>query len=233
MKETDGTPLITVSGLVKRFGPRRSIDGVNLEINAGEFISLFGPNGAGKTTLLRILAGIQSYSGGVVRRAPGAGERSATAYISHQTMLYGDLTGKENLELFARLWGLSNPAGEASRIIARVGLAEDSNRYARNYSRGMMQRLSLGRFLISRPSVMILDEPFTGLDSRGADFLSGLLEAARREGKTVFLVTHDLRKGYQLADRLLVMDRGRLILDLQSADCSFEDFSTAYEEGIS
>lgn len=233
MKETDESPLISVSGLVKRFGSRRCIDGVDLEVMPGEFIALFGPNGAGKTTLLRILAGIQGHCGGAVWRAPGAGDRASTGYISHQTMLYGDLTGRENLDLFARLWGLAAPGDAVSRIIDRVGLGEDCQRCVRDYSRGMMQRLALGRFLISDPSLMILDEPFTGLDSRGTELLSGLLEEARRENRTVILVTHDLRRGYEMADRLLVMARGRLVLDHPSLGWSFDQFCEAYEEGIS
>lgn len=231
MKPTGGRPLISLRGIEKKYGLKKCIDSLDLDIRAGEFISLFGPNGAGKTTLLKILSGLQGISSGAVETLPGALERSGIGYISHKVMLYPELTGRENLEFFAELYNLPDPGGRAGIMISRVGLEADADRFVRDYSRGMMQRLSLGRFLINDPLLMLLDEPFTGLDSRGSEFLSTLLSSSRREGRTVVLVTHDLEKGYGLADRLVAMAGGRIFMDVPAAEISFTEFAARYERG--
>jgi len=229
MTENKGRPIVTLRGIEKQYGIKKVIDGLDLEILQGEFISIFGPNGAGKTTLLRLLAGLLEPGSGRIEGAPGVLDRAGLGYISHQVMLYPDLTGCENLEFFARLHGLPDPCGSAWRMIRRTGLEQDADRPVRGYSRGMMQRLSLGRFLLNDPGLLLLDEPFTGLDRVGARFLSGVLEEARGTGKTVLMVTHDLEKGYEMADRLVVLSRGRILLDAAAADLSFTEFASCYD----
>ena len=232
MAVAENNAVLSLQGIEKRFGLKRSLDGLDLDVRPGEFISLFGRNGAGKTTLLKVISGLQGVSRGRIEAPSGILDRSRIGYISHQVMLYPELSGYENLLMFAELHGLRDPGEIASRMIDRVGLEEDSGRFVREYSRGMMQRLSLGRALINDPELLLLDEPYTGLDRQGAEFLTGLLREARREGKTVIMATHDLENGYKLADRLVALQRGRIFLDFPVNELSFEDF-TALFDGVS
>jgi len=224
--------VLSLRGIEKRFGLKKSIDGLDLDVCPGEFISLFGQNGAGKTTLLKLLSGLLGASSGKIEARAGILDRSRIGYISHQVMLYPELTGYENLALFAELHNLPDPRGAAHRMIRRINLEPDAGRFVRDYSRGMMQRLSLGRALINDPELLLLDEPYTGLDRQGAKFLSGLLRGAYREGKTVIMATHDLEQGYEMADRLVALYRGRVFLDASVEDLDFSEFTSLYD-GVS
>lgn len=224
---------IEVRGLVKYFGRASALRGLNLTAGAGEFLSLFGRNGAGKTTLLRILAGLCRPSAGTVHIQPAALARSGTArgsigYLSHNTSLYLDLTALENLRFYARL--LSLPAGDDAleEKIAQVGLEGREREPVRNYSRGMQQRLALARAFMHNPDILLLDEPFTGLDAGGAEFLKSYLRAARAGGKTCIMATHDARLGYELADRLVVIERGLAALDVPRTSISLDGFLEEY-----
>ncbi len=221
--------VLSLRGVEKRFGLKKIISSLDLDIYSGVFVSLFGRNGAGKTTLLKVISGLQGVSSGVIEAHSGILDRSRIGYISHQVMLYPELTGFENLLLFAELHSLPDPHGKARQMINRVDLAEDSGRFVRDYSRGMLQRLSLGRALINDPELLLLDEPYTGLDRQGSEFLSGLLGEARQEGRTVIMATHDLENGYGLADRLLVLSRGRIFLDASVKDMEFSEFTALYD----
>ncbi len=224
--------VLSLRGVEKRFGLKKSINNLDLDICSGEFVSLFGRNGAGKTTLLKVISGLQGVSSGVIEARSGILDRSRIGYISHQVMLYPELTGYENLVLFAELHNLSDPRGKANQMISRIGLDEDSGRFVRDYSRGMLQRLSLGRALINDPELLLLDEPYTGLDRQGSEFLSGLLREARQEGRTVIMATHDLENGFELADRLVVLSGGRVFLDIPAKDLEFSQFAALYD-GVS
>lgn len=225
-------PLISLREIEKRYGVKKCLDDLSLDIYANDFITLVGPNGAGKTSLLKIMCGLLSPSGGNVDVQSGFLDRRGIAYISHQSMLYSDLTGRENLEMFASLYGLPDKRERASAIIREIGLEDDADRFVRNYSRGMVQRLSLGRFLINDPSLLLLDEPFTGLDSRGSYLLCEILAAAYRDGKTVVLVTHNLQRGFELGKRLVGIRQGRIFLDMAASGLSFEEFLLHYERGL-
>ena len=222
--------MISLQGIEKKFGRKKVIDDLSLDIHPGEFISLFGPNGAGKTTFLRILSGQLGLDSGRIDGESRIAQQSRTGFISHQVMLYPDLTGLENLELFARLHNQISPGDAAGRMIRLVNLERDASRHVRDYSRGMLQRLSLGRALINDPELLLLDEPFTGLDRQGVDFLTEILNQGRSQGKTVIMATHNLRTGYDLADRLLVMERGRISLDALTREMDFGTFTSRYEE---
>ena len=222
--------VLSLRGVEKRFGLKKSINGLDLDINSCEFVSLFGRNGAGKTTLLKLISGLQGVSSGVIEARSGILDRSRIGYISHQVMLYPELTGYENLALFAELHNLLDPHGKANQMISRIDLDEDSGRFVRDYSRGMLQRLSLGRALINDPELLLLDEPYTGLDRQGSEFLSVLLREARQEGRTVIMATHDLENGYALADRLVVLSRGKVFLDIPAKDLEFSEFAALYDE---
>jgi heme ABC exporter ATP-binding subunit CcmA len=224
--------LIEVQGLAKSFGRFSALRDLHIAIPQGQFIALFGRNGAGKTTFLRILAGLSRPSSGSVlihSAKPGTqGARGAIGYLSHNTALYLDLTALENLRFYARLLDLPDSDADLKERIARVGLAGRAHEPVRNYSRGMQQRLAIARAFLHDPSILLLDEPFTGLDQEGTVFLSNYLSEARRRGKTSLMAIHDEPLGYGLADRLVVIEKGVVALDLPAQSTRLEDFQSRY-----
>jgi heme ABC exporter ATP-binding subunit CcmA len=225
--------MILVRGLAKYFGRFSALQSLQIEIQQGQFVALFGRNGAGKTTFLRILAGLSRPSAGRVEirnpdpRSPQA-VRGSMGYLSHNTALYMDLTALENLRFYARLMGLPLKDGELEREIDRVGLSGRAHEPVRNYSRGMQQRLGIARAFLHDPSILLLDEPFTGLDQGGAGFLKRYLAAAHAGGKTLLMAIHDVGLGYELADRLLVIERGVVALDAMKHSLSLAEFEGRY-----
>jgi heme exporter protein A len=220
---------VSARGLERRFGAVRALRGVDLEVGSGETLAVFGSNGAGKTTLLRVLAGLLRTHAGEVRlfgRAlPGdASLRRRIGVVAHETFIYGDLTGTENLSYYARLYGVD--ARRGAELLSDVGLHEAAHRPARTYSRGMLQRLSLARAILHEPELLLLDEPFTGLDAVGADVLAGVFARVRAAGATVVLTTHDFERGIEAATRAVVLHRGRIAW---SADGSLPEAATMRE----
>ncbi len=227
--------MLQVQGLAKYFGRFTALRDLNLTVGPGEFVALFGRNGAGKTTLLRILAGLSRSSSGTVR-VQAAGEaspreaRGLMGYLSHNTALYLDLTALENLRFYAKLLDLPHRDEDLEERIRRVGLAGRGREPVRNYSRGMQQRLAIARAFMHEPSILLLDEPFTGLDQSGSDFLKSYLKEAHAGGKTCLMAIHDTATGYQLADRMVVIDRGVVALDLSRDGVSLAEFERKYGE---
>lgn len=212
-------PALLADGLEKWYGPLPAVHGVSFGLAAGEFLVLFGPNGAGKSTLLRMLAGTVRPTRGAVRvggesaRGAGRGWRRRVGVLSHQSFLYLGLSAEENLRFYARLYELPDGTERAGRALAGVGLWERRSDPVRTFSRGMQQRLALARALLHEPEVVLLDEPYTGLDPHAAAILGGVLERLRAERRTVVLVTHNLSQGLELADRVAVQVRGRWVSD--------------------
>jgi heme exporter protein A len=202
--------------LSKVYGRQRALHGVDLTLQAGQITALLGPNGAGKSTLVSILATLTTPTSGEVRyggRELDEDLRGAIGVIAHESLCYGDLTGRENLEFFARLYHVANPRMRAAEMLVRVGLGHAAERAARTYSRGMLQRLAVARALIHRPKLLLADEPFTGLDRSGVELLSQLLVEERAAGALVVVVTHDFDVIAPLADRVLVLHRGKIAHD--------------------
>jgi len=206
---------IEARGLEKRFGRLVALAGVDLAVEAASVLAVVGPNGAGKTTLLRILAGLARPSAGWVRVGEGRPDRramrGAVGYIGHATFLYPALTARENLVFAARLYGVPDPARGADALLEELGLAAVAERPAGSFSRGLAQRLAIARGLVHDPEVVLLDEPFTGLDPGAADGLGARIARMRAEGRAVVLVTHDLAQAAALADRSLLLAGGRVV----------------------
>jgi heme exporter protein A len=203
---------VEIRGLCKLYGRHRALWNLDLDVDGGDGLGLLGPNGAGKTTLLWILSTLSRPSRGEVRfrgfdRPLEA--RGKIAFVSHQSMTYDDLTGRENLELVARCTGRA--PSEAGIWLGRMGLEDAGDRTAKTYSRGMRQRLALARAFMIEPSIVLLDEPFTGLDQHSAAEVEGLLEALRSAGATLWLVTHELERAARLCTRFAFLARGRLV----------------------
>ncbi len=231
-------PIVEVRSLTKRFGAIAALDGLDFDIARGESLAVFGPNGAGKTTLTRILtSGLKMTSGSVriAGRDPREHELETKAIlglISHQTFQYDDLTARENLIFFARLYGLDDPSGKADGLLESVRLGERADDPARTLSRGMQQRLALARCLIHDPYIVFLDEPFTGLDPYAAAVLRATLERLRHEGRTLFLVTHNLAEGLELSDRWMILAGGRIRAQGKSAGMDRLAFERTYFEHV-
>ena len=209
---------IVLAGAGKRFGAHTALQPTDLVVQRGEAALLAGANGAGKSTLLRLVAGLCRPSQGTVliggcdlQRAPET--RATIGLLSHQILLYDELTARENLLFFARLYSLNDGAARADEALAAAGLAPRQNHRVGGFSRGMKQRLALARATLHRPSVLLLDEPFTGLDAAAGTALRERLCRFRADGGTCLLVTHRFDEAEGLIDRLLVLERGRLQLD--------------------
>jgi len=227
--------MIETRGLTRSFGPRTALAGVDLSVLAGEFVTLVGPNGAGKTTLLRILATLTRPTSGSVRIGgldpARAGEqvRRKIGFLSHRTLLYDDLTAEQNLRFAAQMYDLADSSARIERLLEQVGLATRRNDLVRTFSRGMQQRLSLARAVLHRPEVLLLDEPYTGLDPHAAQVLSDLLRQLAGEGCTILLTTHDLARGLDLGQRVLVLAHGRLVYDERTEAIDPAAFAVTYQ----
>ncbi len=214
MSDGAGEPAIRARALEKRFGPVTALHPLDLDVAPGATLAVLGPNGAGKSTLLRMLAGLARPTSGELRVAGDGDGRAArrrrVGLIGHATFLVPALTARENLRFAARLHGLADAEARAEHWLAELDLEGAADRRSGTFSRGMAQRLSIARALITEPALLLLDEPFTGLDPDAAERLaSRLADADRRSGATTLLVTHDLARAAQLADQALVLARGR------------------------
>ncbi len=212
----DRPPILSASGLTRRFGARVALAGVDLEVRRGESVAIFGPNGAGKTTLLRLLSsGLRPHAGTIEfdgRPVTGGDPalRGRFGLLSHQTFLYDDLTAKENLVFYGRLHGVPDPDARAEALLHEVGLARRALDPVRAFSRGMQQRLALARALVHAPELLFLDEPLSGLVPRAAASLRGSLRGYVEAGGTLLLTTHDVDEGLRLCGRWIFLSRGRV-----------------------
>lgn len=206
--------MIKVRKLVKRFGLKTVLRGMDFQADRGEFVALLGPNGAGKTTFLRILASLSRPSMGEVNiagyRLPdqASAVRRRLGVVSHQPLLYGDLTAEENLRFYGRMYGVRNLQARVAEVLELVGLTARRRDLVRTYSRGMQQRLAIGRAVLHDPEVMLFDEPHTGLDQDASAMLDTVLREVAARGRTVVMTSHDLARTADLASRFDVISRG-------------------------
>lgn len=224
---TEKNLMIKVRKLVKRFGLKTVLRGMDFTVESGEFVALIGPNGSGKTTFLRILASLARPSLGVVTVAgfqlpkQAADVRRRLGVVSHQPLLYVDLTAAENMIFYGRMYNLSNLDDRIDEVLEMVGLTNRRNDLVRTYSRGMQQRLAIGRAVLHDPSVMLFDEPYTGLDQDASAMLDEVLRTVAARGRTVVMTSHDLARTEDLATRFDVLSRGKI-----AASATHKDFGS-------
>jgi len=213
----DVAPLVVARNLTRRFGATTALDDVSLTVGRGEPLALFGTNGAGKSTLLRVISGSMKPTAGSVTvdgrdpRRSGGAARGTIGLLSHQTLLYDDLSAFENLVFFAKLHGLADPEGRAHELLDEAGLTDRAADPVRNFSRGMQQRVALARALVHEPPLLLLDEPSSGLDAAASAKLRDALRAAASRGATWVLASHDVELGLALCARWVAMRRGRVM----------------------
>ncbi|MGE5589283.1 MAG: heme ABC exporter ATP-binding protein CcmA [Bacillota bacterium] len=227
-------PRIEARHLAKRYGERDVLEDVSFSLHRGQCLALFGPNGAGKSTLLKLVAMLIRPSDGELyfdgRRVGDDQDawRSRIGVLSHQSFVYDALSARENLIFYGQLYGLAQPAERADQLLSQVGLELFAGDPVRTFSRGMVQRLAIARALLHNPDLLLLDEPYTGLDQKAVAMLDEVMDQARSAGVTVFLISHDFAQGLRAADRAAILHRGRLRY-LSDGPVRPEEFAQAYQ----
>jgi heme exporter protein A len=230
--------MISVRQLVKRFGSKTVLRGLDFEVQPGEFVALLGPNGAGKTTFLRILASLSRPTFGEVSvagyRLPveAAAVRRRLGVVSHLPLLYGDLSAEENLRFYGRMYAVPNVNESITRVLELVGLSGRRGDLVRTFSRGMQQRLAIGRAVLHDPEVLLLDEPHTGLDQDACSMLDGVLKQVAGRGRTVVMTSHDLARAADLADRFDVLSRGVICASTPCAALPTDGLLAYYRQSL-
>jgi heme exporter protein A len=230
--------MIVVKKLVKRFGLKTVLRGLDFAVEKGEFVALLGPNGAGKTTFLRILASLSRPSLGMVSIAgyalPGqsAAVRRRLGVVSHMPLLYGDLTAEENLQFYGRMYNLPDLSARVDDVLELVGLSARRRDLVRTFSRGMQQRLAIGRAVLHDPEVMLFDEPYTGLDQDASEMLDGVLRRVAAEGRTVVMTSHDLARAGELASRFDILSRGVITASASQAALGKGNLLDFYKQAL-
>ena len=218
---SDERALIEVENLSKVYGWLPALHGIDFTVGRGEFVALLGPNGSGKSTLLRLLSGLSKPTGGFIRIGGWEMPREAMAMraqiglVAHRPLLYENLTARENLNFYGKLYAID--AGERERrikeLLREVGLLKRADSLARTLSRGMQQRLSIARAIVHQPDLLLLDEPYSGLDQAAVEMLDHLLQKLQEQGRTIIMSTHQLDRIPAPAGRALILSRGRISLD--------------------
>lgn len=230
--------VIEVRRLIKRFGLKTVLRGLDFDVKQGEFVALLGPNGAGKTTFLRILASLSRPSLGEVQIAgyhlpnQAAAVRRRLGVVSHLPLLYGDLTAEENLRFYGRMYGLVDLDRRIADVLELVGLAPRRRDLVRTFSRGMQQRLAIGRAVLHDPEVILFDEPHTGLDQDACTMLDTVLREVAARGRTVVMTSHDLARAADLASRFDVLSRGVIAASVQRAEIDPNDLLAFYRQSL-
>lgn len=230
--------IILVRRLVKKFGSKSILKGMDFQATPGEFVALLGSNGAGKTTFLRILATLLRPSGGEVilgklKLPDQALEiRRIIGLVGHQPMVYGELSALENLQHYGRLYGVLQVDERAKDLLEWVGLSKYKNDAVRTFSRGMQQRLAIARAILPEPQILLLDEPHTGLDQDACDRLDQVLSRMHGEKRTILMTTHDLGRAATLAGRFDVLSRGQIHASIQRSELEHHNLLDFYRQAL-
>ncbi|MBC7809608.1 MAG: heme ABC exporter ATP-binding protein CcmA [Burkholderiales bacterium] len=235
---TQNSALIVIHALVKAYGLMPVLRKLDLSIERGEFVALLGANGSGKSTLLRLLTGLSQPTAGTITVGGWEMPREADAVraqiglVSHKPLLYENLTARENLAFFARLYNLSRADADArtKQLLERVGLIKRRDDAVRTFSRGMQQRLSIARALLHDPAILLLDEPYTGLDVDAAAMLDQILTENQRVGRTIIMAVHDIERAASLASRVVMIARGVVGYDAPSSALDAAGLAEKYSQ---
>lgn len=229
-------PLIHVSGLYKRYGRKTVLRGIDMTVGAGQVMALLGDNGAGKSTLLRIISGIikadrgEIVLGGVSLKAAGYELRRYIGLVSHAPLLYDSLSAEENLAFFAAMYDLEQPAPRIASVLRDVDLWTRRRDPIRTYSRGMIQRLAIGRAILHNPPVLLLDEPDTGLDQESAQMLHDLIRTLGADNRAILLSTHNLDRAVEWADSVSLLVGGKIVHQEATANLSGAQLRRLYAD---
>ncbi len=228
--------MIHVHDITKNFGSMTVLDNVNFSVRGGEFLTIVGPNGAGKTTLIKIMATLVNATGGTVeiggfnvKKSPEK-VRGIIGVISHNTYLYNELTAGENLKFFGKMYAIPEIDRRVDEVLGDTGLADRKHDRVGTFSRGMKQRLSIARAILHKPSVLLLDEPYTGLDQQASASLESVLNSLTGSGITTIMISHDLKRGLALADQVMIMASGTVMYHAPASDVAdVAEFQALYE----
>ncbi len=226
--------MIRVHNVHKSFAALQVLRGIDFNIREGEYTALLGQNGAGKTTLLRIIASLSRPTSGEVSingfNLPKQAEqvRRQMGVVSHDPFLYGDLTAEENLKFYGKLNNLENLQERVLSVLEQVDLSVRRYDLVRTFSRGMQQRLALARALLHEPDLLLLDEPFSGLDFKSSQNLTDLLNGLHAKGTTILMTTHDLDFAITHCKRLLLIKQGKLVKDTETQNLSRDELVAAF-----
>jgi heme exporter protein A len=230
--------IVQLAGVTKRFGAMWALRGIDLQLEHGKCLGIFGPNGAGKTTLLKILATLTRPSAGTVWIAGYNMARDAErirpllGVLSHRTFLYSHLTAVENLHFYGRMFGVERLSERIREVLQAVGLETQSRQLVRTYSRGMQQRLAIARTILHQPTLLLLDEPYTGLDHHATRRLQELLRQLCTEECTVIMSTHDWQRGLELCDEIVILRRGQIVYQSHTAEMTAHTFEQLYYDYV-
>jgi len=229
---------IIVEHLTKSFGSIQALNGIDLRLKRGEFLTIFGPNGAGKTTLLKILSSITKPTTGKailagydITKEPQK-VRESIGFISHEPYLYESLNALENISFFASMYGISKSREKAIEVIKKVGLENRMYDFVRTYSSGMKQRLAVARAIVHDPKILLLDEPYTGLDQHGSKIFSEMLSWLKTHKRTILMTTHNISEGLELSDRIAIINNGKIVFEKNTIEVELATFRELYFEKI-
>ncbi|MBI2857442.1 MAG: heme ABC exporter ATP-binding protein CcmA [Chloroflexi bacterium] len=227
---------LEIEAVTKSFGPRLVLRGIDLKLKQGEFLTIFGPNGAGKTTLIKILSTITRPSSGKVSIAgmdiakDPVEARRLVGVVSHDSMLYGNLTASENLEFYGKMYDVPGLAGRVASLLEQVGLGQNRDQRVATFSHGMQKRLSIARAFLHDPALLLLDEPETGLDQQGIAMLLRTLSSLGAEKKTILMTTHGIERGLRSCRQVAILNRGRIVYQQEAAQLRECDFGEIYSQ---
>jgi heme exporter protein A len=230
--------MIKVRGLEKRFGHRPVLQNLDFDLEPGEFSALLGPNGVGKTTFLQILASLSSPTRGIIQiasfRVPEQIQnvRRHIGLVSHQPFLYRELTGEENLNFFCRLYRVENSRAKTEELLDLLNLSGRKLDPVRTYSRGMLQRLSVARALVHSPGLLLLDEPFTGLDQESGQVLETTLRTLAESGVSIIMTSHNLIRVSNLVDRVDILSGGKISATISNKNSTLSQLMDTYQAAV-